>query len=87
MVYQERMEQTFQNVAKKLGMNWHTVERIFYQKACEQFQRDAKQFPQILGVDEISNKNLILLANSDHHMISVDWGERTEVGTGNRPYN
>ena len=56
MVYQECMGQTFQNVAKKLGMNWHTVERMFYQKACEQFQRNAKQFPQILGVDEISNK-------------------------------
>jgi len=57
------MGQTFQHVAKKLGMNWHTIEmnwhtieRIFYQKACEQFQRNAKQFPQILGVDEISNK-------------------------------
>ena len=56
MVYQECMEQTFQNVTKKLGMNWHTVERMFYQKACEQFQRNAKHFPQILGVDEISNK-------------------------------
>jgi len=56
MVYQECLGQTFQDVAKKLGMNWHTVERMFYQKACEQFQRDANQFPQILGVDEISNK-------------------------------
>ena len=56
MVYQECLGQTFQDVAKKLGMNWHTVERMFYQKACEQFQRNAKQFPQILGVDEISNK-------------------------------
>ena len=56
MVYQECLEQTFQHVAKKLGMNWHTIERMFYQKACEQFQRNAKQFPQILGVDEISNK-------------------------------
>jgi transposase len=55
-VYQECLEQTFQHVAKKLGMNWHTVERIFYEKACEQFQCTARQFPQILGVDEISNK-------------------------------
>ncbi len=56
MVYQECLEQTFQHVAKKLGMNWHTVERMFYKKACEQFQCAARQFPQILGVDEISNK-------------------------------
>jgi transposase len=56
MVYQECLEQTFQHVAKKLGMNWHTVERMFYEKACEQFQCAARQFPQILGVDEISNK-------------------------------
>jgi transposase len=56
MVYQECLGQTFQDVAKKLEMNWHTVERIFYRKACEQFQYSAKQFPQILGVDEISNK-------------------------------
>jgi transposase len=56
MVYQECMGQTFQNVARKLRMNWHTVERMFYQKACEQFQCTEKQFPQILGVDEISNK-------------------------------
>lgn len=56
MVYQECLGQTFQHVAKKLGMNWHTVERIFYEKACEQFQCNARQFPQILGVDEISNK-------------------------------
>lgn len=56
MVYQECLGQTFQSVAKKLGINWHTVERMFYEKACEQFQRNAKQFPQILGVDEISNR-------------------------------
>ncbi len=56
MVYQECLGQTFQNVAEKLRMNWHTVERIFYQEACEQFQCNAKRFPQILGVDEISNK-------------------------------
>jgi len=56
MVYQECLGQTFQDVAKKLGMNWHTIERIFYQKAHEQFQATSKQFPQILGVDEISNK-------------------------------
>lgn len=56
MVYRECLGQTFQDVAKKLRMNWHTVERIFYEKACEQFQYNAKQFPQILGVDEISNK-------------------------------
>jgi len=56
MVYRECLGQTFQDVAKKLGMNWHTVERIFYEKACEQFQYSAKQFPQVLGVDEISNK-------------------------------
>ena len=37
-------------------MNWHTVERVFHRKACEQLQYAAKQFPQILGVDEISNK-------------------------------
>lgn len=56
MVYQECLGQTFQGVARKLGMNWHTVERIFYQKAYERFQTTGKQFPQILGVDEISNK-------------------------------
>jgi transposase len=56
MVYQECLGQTFQDVARKLGMNWHTVERIFYQKAYERFQTTGKQFPQILGVDEISNK-------------------------------
>ncbi len=56
MVYQECLEQTFQHVAKKLGMNWHTVERLFYQKAHEQFQINGMQFPQILGIDEISNK-------------------------------
>ena len=56
MVYQECLSQTFQDVAKKLGMNWHTVERIFYSKACEQFQYTAKQLPQVMGVDEISNK-------------------------------
>jgi len=56
MVYQECLGQTFQDVAKKLGINWHTVERIFYQKAYERFQATGKQFPQILGVDEISNK-------------------------------
>ena len=55
-VYQECMGQTFQDVAKKLGMNWHTVERLFYRKAHEQFQVNAMQFPQVLGVDEISNK-------------------------------
>lgn len=56
MVYQECLGRTFQDVAKKLGMNWHTVERMFYQKAYERFQTTSKQFPQILGVDEISNK-------------------------------
>jgi transposase len=56
MVYQECLGQTFQDVARKLGMNWHTVERMFYQKAYERFQVTDKQFPQILGVDEISNK-------------------------------
>jgi transposase len=56
MVYQECLGQTFQDVAKKLGMNWHTVERMFYEKAYQQFQSASRQFPQILGVDEISNK-------------------------------
>lgn len=56
MVYQECLGQTFQRVAKKLGMNWHSVERLFYQKAHEQFQINAMQFPQILGIDEIANK-------------------------------
>jgi transposase len=56
MVYQECMGQTFQDVARKLGVNWHTVEKMFYRKACEEFQHSFKQFPQILGVDEISNK-------------------------------
>lgn len=56
MVYQECMGQTFQDVARKLSMNWHTVERLFYRKAHEQFQVNAMQFPQVLGVDEISNK-------------------------------
>ncbi len=55
-VYGECLGQTFQDVAKKLILNWHTVERIFYRKAHEQFQNDASRFPQILGVDEISNK-------------------------------
>jgi transposase len=55
-VYQECMGQTFQDVARKLSMNWHTVERLFYRKAHEQFQVNAMQFPQVLGVDEISNK-------------------------------
>ena len=55
-VYQECLGQTFADVAKKLGLNWHTVEGIFYRKACEQFQINANQFPQVLGVDEISNK-------------------------------
>lgn len=55
-VYQECLGQTIQDVAKKLGMNWHAVEGIFYRKAYEQFQTNAMQFPQILGVDEISNK-------------------------------
>jgi len=49
MVYRECLGQTFQDVAKKLDMNWHTVERLFYEKACEQFQYSTKQFPQILG--------------------------------------
>jgi len=56
MVYQECLSQTFQDVARKLDMNWHSVERIFYRKAHEHFQYSAKQYPQILGVDEISNK-------------------------------
>lgn len=56
MIYQECLGQTFQAVSRKLGMNWHTIERIFYQKAYERFQATNKQFPQILGVDEISNK-------------------------------
>jgi transposase len=56
MVYRECLGQTFQDVAKKLGMNWHTVERMFYEKAYQQFQSASRQFPQILGVDEISNK-------------------------------
>ncbi len=56
MVYGECLSQTFQDVARKLDMNWHSVERIFYRKAHEQFQYGAKQYPQILGVDEISNK-------------------------------
>jgi len=56
MVYQECLSQTFQDVARKLDMNWHSVERIFYRKAHEYFQYSAKQYPQILGVDEISNK-------------------------------
>jgi len=56
MVYRECLGQTFQDVARKLDMNWHTVERLFYEKACEQFQYSAKQFPQILGIDEISNR-------------------------------
>ncbi len=74
MVYQECMGQTFQNVAKKLGMNWHTVERMFYQKACEQFQRNAKQFPQILGVDEISNKK-----GHKQYLLVISDLQRTEV--------
>jgi transposase len=56
MVYQECLSQTFQDVAKKLEMNWHTIERIFYEKASEQFQCSVKQIPQILGVDEIANR-------------------------------
>jgi transposase len=56
MVYQECFGQTLQDVARKLDINWHTVERMFYQKAHERFQATGKQFPQILGVDEISNK-------------------------------
>jgi len=66
MAYQECLSQTLQDVAKKLDlcfgyrvarkMNWHTVERIFYEKASEQFQYTAKQIPQILGVDEIANR-------------------------------
>jgi len=66
MVYQECLSQTFQDMAKKLDlcfgyrvagkMNWHTIERIFYEKASEQFQHSAKQDPRILGVDEISNR-------------------------------
>jgi transposase len=56
MVYQECLTQTLQDVARKLDMNWHSVERIFYRKAHEQFQYGTKQYPQILGVDEISNK-------------------------------
>ena len=56
MVYQECLSQTFQDVAKKLEMNWHTIERIFYEKASEQFQYGAIHCPQILGIDEISNK-------------------------------
>jgi transposase len=56
MVYQECLSQTIQDVARKLEMNWHTVERIFHTKACEQLQYSEKQFPRILGVDEIANK-------------------------------
>ena len=56
MVYQECLGQTFQQVSRKLGINWHTVERLFYQKAHEQFQVNATCFPQILGIDEIANK-------------------------------
>ncbi len=56
MVYGECLTQTLQDVARKLDMNWHSVERIFYRKAHEHFQYGAKQYPQILGVDEISNK-------------------------------
>lgn len=56
MVYRECLGQTFADASKKLGVNWHTVDGIFYRKACEQFQSNANQFPQVLGVDEISNK-------------------------------
>ena len=78
MVYQECLSQTFQDVAKKLDlcfgyrvarkMNWHTIKRIFYGKACERFQYTDKQIPQVLGVDEISSKKghkQYLLAISD----------------------
>jgi transposase len=74
MVYGECLSQTLQDVARKLDMNWHSVERIFYRKAHEQFQYGAKQYPQILGVDEISNKK-----GHKQYLLVISDLQRTEV--------